>query len=143
MRERRRTQSDRINAKAIFCTWAGLTATEASREDCHRVVQAYCDERGYVISDYIVCVETHDTPAEPTRNKHNHSMWILQPGVRASKFNIDNRRTTTIFDRVGDGDSSLHPEIISVGSDYQDFLNLVRYVEHDTHDGHAFAQVHV
>ena len=125
LRERRRTQPDRLNAKAIFVTWAGLTSEEASRGEALATVLAYCDARGWVLDEYVVCRETHPRPANALRPFHIHGLFIL---AARTKFNFANRRLTTALDLVSDGRRRRHPEIISVGRDYMDRVFCVRCV---------------
>ena len=124
MRDRFRTQPDELSTRGLFVTWAGLSDREADRAAALHAVGWYCNNHGFVIGEYIVCRETHKRPADAARAWHIHGVFILSHG----KFRSRNRRTFPFFDLLGDGARTLHPEIMSMGRDYQDRLNLIRYV---------------
>ena len=100
---------DRITARQLHLTYAGLWPNEKDFGTLLLAARGWGATRGG-LREYVIGREKHANPNVAGRDEHFHLYSHF-----ANKVDLSNRRTTTIFDLVGRGGRTLHPEIQSVG----------------------------
>ena len=105
---------DRITAKQVHLTYAGLFPGELDFQNLLAAARGWARQRGG-LREYVFGREQHAAPAVAGRDEHFHVYLHF-----GKKVELGNRRTSAVFDLAGRSGRTLHPEIQSVGQSAAD-----------------------
>ena len=122
-----------IRSQLLFVTYAGLTAVQANKDAFLAKAESMQARWGQLV-EYEICMETHNTPADPIHDKHIHAYFRYKREA-TRRVQIRNRLRTQVLDitaqdlpGVLQGQESLHPEIIRVGRHPEDRTKVILYI---------------
>lgn len=125
-----RGREERVCAKRLLLTWAGLYEGELTIERVRERLEEAARSRNTSLVEWAIGRERHEDPRIPGREVHFHAYTWFHDRVE-----ISNRRRTQLFDiELLSGrppPHGGHPEIVSIGSCATDRQRVINYVLKD------------